>query len=84
MKIQMLDYPHGYRRLRIHAADYAPTVTTSMYEHNNLIVEEREVKSLGVLPDPHKNFGDVAVYKDVCMTLLSTNYKSPPLVIEQI
>lgn len=49
--------------------------------HGYKIIEEfGEEKA--VLPNPSKHFGEVSLCRDYAMTLLATDPKSPPLVIE--
>jgi len=35
-----------------------------------------------ITPNPRKHFGNVRVSKHVALTILATDYKSPPLIIE--
>lgn len=56
--------------------EICPTITTSAFEHNNVVIEPM------VMHDPRKSFGKVAPSAEASPTLLATDYKSPHLVIE--
>ena len=39
MTIKMIRYPHGWNRGGIWENEYAPAITTSAWENNNLVME---------------------------------------------
>lgn len=58
----------------------SPAVTTSSWEHNNFVRLPGE-KSM-VMSDPRKNYGRIEPSSESSPTLLSSDYKSPHLVME--
>ena len=62
--------------------DISPSITTSAWQHNNFVKEPTEDEPM-VMADPRKSFGMVRPHKEASPTLLSTDYKSPHLVMEQ-
>lgn len=59
--------------------DVSPAITTSSWEHNNFVCEPGNVS---VMADPRKNYGRIQPNSEASPTLLSTDYKSPHLVVE--
>ena len=57
----------------------SPAITTSAWEHNNFV---KEPGAVSVMADPRKNYGRIQPSTEASPTLLSTDYKSPHLVME--
>lgn len=60
--------------------DVAPTITTSAFEQNTFVKEPKPA----IMADPRKNYGRMQLSEETSPTLLSTDYKSPHLVMEDI
>lgn len=58
--------------------DISPSITSSAWEHNNYV----KIPNPMVMADPRKNYGKFAPSSESSPTLLSTDYKSPHLVME--
>ncbi len=61
--------------------DISPAVTSSAWEHNNLVKIPQGADPM-VMSDPRKNYGRFQPSAESSPTLLSTDYKSPHLVVE--
>ena len=61
--------------------DVSPAITSSAWQHNNF-VKEPENSDPMVMADPRKNYGRMQPSAESSPTLLSTDYKSPHLVVE--
>lgn len=59
----------------------SPSITTSAWEHNNF-VKIPESDAPMVMTDPRKNYGRIQPSAESSPTLLSSDYKSPHLVME--
>lgn len=62
--------------------DVSPAITTSAWEQNNF-VKLPNGDSPMVMADPRKNYGRLQPSAESSPTLLSTDYKSPHLVVER-
>lgn len=62
--------------------DVSPAITTSAWEQNNF-VKLPDGDSPMVMADPRKNYGRLQPSAESSPTLLSTDYKSPHLVVER-
>lgn len=62
--------------------DVSPAITTSAWEQNNF-VKLPDGDSPMVMADPRKNYGRLQPSAESLPTLLSTDYKSPHLVVER-
>ena len=58
--------------------DISPSITSSAWEHNNYV----KIPNPMVMADPRKNYGRIAPSSESSPTLLSSDYKSPHLVME--
>ncbi|MBD5357333.1 MAG: hypothetical protein HDR88_10070 [Bacteroides sp.] len=58
--------------------DISPSITSSAWEHNNYV----KIPNPMVMADPRKNYGKIAPSSESSPTLLSSDYKSPHLVME--
>lgn len=61
--------------------DISPSITTSAWEHNNYVKIPTGDAPM-VMADPRKNYGRLQPSAESPPTLLSTDYKSPHLVVE--
>lgn len=61
--------------------DVSPSITTSAWEHNNYVKIPNSDAPM-VMADPRKNYGRLQPSAESSPTLLSTDYKSPHLVME--
>lgn len=73
MRIVPWNHPGG------DVGDICPAITSSAFEHNNFVKEPGEVS---VMADPRKNYGRIQPSSEASPTLLSSDYKSPHLVME--
>ena len=62
--------------------DVSPAITTSAWEQNNF-VKLPDGDTPMVMADPRKNYGRLQPSAESSPTLLSTDYKSPHLVVER-
>lgn len=63
--------------------DVSPSITSSAWEHNNFVKLPIQNNPM-VMADPRKNYGRFQPSAESSPTLLSTDYKSPHLVMEAI
>lgn len=61
--------------------DVSPSITSSTWEHNNFVKLPNPSNPM-VMADPRKNYGKFMPSSESSPTLLSTDYKSPHLVME--
>lgn len=61
--------------------DISPSITSSAWEHNNYVKQPFSSNPM-VMADPRKNYGRFMPSSESSPTLLSTDYKSPHLVME--
>lgn len=61
--------------------DVSPSITTSAWQHNNFVKLPADGSPM-VMADPRKNYGRMQPSAESSPTLLSTDYKSPHLVME--
>ena len=62
--------------------DVSPAITTSAWEQNNFVKLPNGDTPM-VMADPRKNYGRLQPSSESSPTLLSTDYKSPHLVVER-
>lgn len=62
--------------------DVSPAITTSAWEQNNFVKLPNSDSPM-VMADPRKNYGRLQPSAESSPTLLSTDYKSPHLVVER-
>lgn len=63
--------------------DISPSITSSAWEHNNFVKLPIQSNPM-VMADPRKNYGRLMPSSESSPTLLSTDYKSPHLVMEEV
>lgn len=61
--------------------DVSPAITSSAWQHNNYVKIPENGDPM-VMADPRKNYGRMQPSAESSPTLLSTDYKSPHLVVE--
>ena len=61
--------------------DVSPSITTSAWQHNNFVKLPADGSPM-VMADPRKNYGRMQPSAESSPTLLSTDYKSPHLVMK--
>lgn len=81
MEYKLWQYPRGANKGGVLNVDVSPTISTSSWENNCLLIEIYEQENICDSPPP-KDEGQDSGGAEIAPTLLASDYKSPHLVIE--